>query len=239
MASAIIRVESLNSGYSGSQVLYDINFEAIRGQNTVIVGPNGSGKSSLLKSIFGLCTVYSGSIYFEEESITGLDPHVVARKGIVYLPQRDNVFVNLSITENLRMAGYTVDAGTVSERISKTLEIFPALSGYQRSQAGVLSGGQRQMLAMAMAMMRQPTVMLFDEPTASLSPKLAGQVLEKIKQIRDEYDITTIIVEQNVRRALEGADGVYLLANGKNVYDGSPKNLLDDPRLAQMYLGIG
>ena len=236
--SSIIQVDALNSGYGNSHVLYGVDFEAKEKEITIIVGPNGSGKSTLLKSIFGLCAVYSGEISFHGKTITGLSPHEVARKKIAYLPQVDNVFSNLTIKENLTMASYTLDSKTFSKRLPEMFETFPILKELEKSNAETLSGGERQMLAMAMALIRQPTVMLFDEPTASLSPKLADQVLSKIKQMRDDFGITVVLVEQNVKRALKLGDYVYLLANGKRVFKGKPDELLAHPDLSKLYLGI-
>jgi len=235
---SIIHVDSLNSGYANSHVLFGVDFEAKEKEITVIVGPNGSGKSTLLKSIFGLCTVYSGKITFGGITITGLAPHQVARKKIAYLPQINNVFSNLTIKENLSMASYTLDSKQISQRLPEIFETFPILKKFEKKKADTLSGGERQMLAMGMALIRQPKVMLFDEPTASLSPKLADEVLSKIKQIRDEFGITVILVEQNVKRALNLGDFVYLFANGKHVFKGKPDDLLAHPELSKLYLGI-
>jgi len=236
--SSIIRVDALNSGYANSHVLFGVDFEAKEKEITIVVGPNGSGKSTLLKSIFGLCAIYSGEISFRGKTITGLAPHEVARKKIAYLPQVNNVFSNLTIRENLSMASYTLDSKTFSQRMPEIFETFPILKKFEKSKADILSGGERQMLAMGMALIRQPKVMLFDEPTASLSPKLADEVLTKIKHMRDEFGITIILVEQNVKRALKLGDYVYLLANGKEVFKGPPEELLTHPDLGKLYLGI-
>jgi len=238
LSNSIICVESLNSGYANSHVLFDVDFEAREKKITVIVGPNGSGKSTLLKSIFGLCAIYSGSITYDGKKITGLAPHQVARKKIAYLPQVNNVFSNLTIKENLSMASYTLNSEQIAQRLPEIYETFPVLKKFEKNKSDTLSGGERQMLAMAMALIRQPKVMLFDEPTASLSPKLANEVLSKIKQLRDEFGITVILVEQNVKRALNLGDFVYLLANGKQVFKGKPDELLANPELGKLYLGI-
>ena len=235
----IISASKLNSGYVNSHILFGVDFEARPKEITIIVGPNGSGKSTLLKSIFGLCEIYSGKIiYGQHDDITGLAPHSVARKKIAYLPQVNNVFLHLSIMENLTIAGYTLDSKTHASRLPEIFETFPILKKYLKSKADTLSGGERQMLAMAMALIRRPIVMLFDEPTASLSPKLANEILDKIRQIRDEYGITVILVEQNVKRALKMSDYAYLLANGKSVFNGRSEELLSHPELGKLYLGI-
>ena len=235
---SIIRVDTLSAGYENSHILFDVNFEAKEKQVTIVIGPNGSGKSTLIKSIFGLNTTYSGKITLQGKDITGFVPHKVAREKIAYMPQVNNVFANLTIKENLIMAGYTVDPSTVQERMPGIFEAFPVLKKYENTKADTLSGGERQMLGMGMALIRKPTVMMFDEPTAGLSPKLAHEVLDKIKQLKEDFGITIVLVEQNVRRALKFGDWVYLLAGGKNVFSGTPEDLLSQPELGKLYLGI-
>ncbi|TMR63266.1 ATP-binding cassette domain-containing protein, partial [Streptococcus pseudopneumoniae] len=151
----------------------------------------------------------------------------------------NNVFANLTIKENLSMASYTLNSQLKSDRIPELFETFPVLKKYEKRKAETLSGGERQMLAMAMALIRRPKVILFDEPTANLAPKLAAEVLSKIDHVRKEFGITVILVEQNVKRALELGDFVYLFANGKLVFKGEPDELLKHPELSKMYLGVG
>ena len=237
-SNVIIKVDDLNSGYGTSHVLFGVDFEAKNKEITIVVGPNGSGKSTLLKTIFGLCVIYSGKITFYNDTISGLMPHQVARRGIAYLPQLKNIFANLTIRENLSMASYTLDSKIISERIPEIFDTFPILKKYESTKADTLSGGERQMLAMGMALIRRPKVMLFDEPTANLSPKLASEVLSKIDHMRNEFGITVILVEQNVKRALKLGDFVYLLANGKLVFKGKPNDLLQQPELSKLYLGV-
>ncbi|MXX21002.1 MAG: ABC transporter ATP-binding protein [Cenarchaeum sp. SB0661_bin_35] len=234
----VIESKSLDAGFGKSHILFGIDFVAKKNDITVIVGPNGCGKSTLLKSIFGLTTIYSGNIIYQGDDITKLAPHQVTRKRIAYLPQVNNVFVNLTIRENLFMASYTLTKKEFHDRLPAIYSTFPILEEYQNKKSSVLSGGQRQMLGMGMAMMRKPKLMLFDEPTAGLSPKLADEVLEKIRQMRDEFDVTIILVEQDVRRALKLGDIVYLFASGKNIFDGPPSELSEHPDLGRMYLGM-
>jgi len=205
---------------------------------TVLVGPNGSGKSTLLKTIMGITQVYSGKIFLNGDNIIGLPPHVLTKRGLAYLPQVNNVFANLMVKENLLMAGYVLSKAEAKERTREVLEDFPVLKGYADRRAGTLSGGERQMLAMAMAMIRRPKIMLFDEPTASLAPKMALEVLKKIVDLRDNYGMTLVLAEQNARRALEHGDQAVLLVSGRVMYEGDSKELLNHKELGKVYLGI-
>ena len=233
----LLQAKRLNAGYGGFQILFDIDFMWGSKEIVVIVGPNGSGKSTLLKSVFGLTKIYSGTIDFDRDSLVGLAPHEIARKGIAYLPQTENIFDPLKVRENLLMAGYVSQEG-IDQRVSQSIETFPVLKGCINRKAGTLSGGERQMLAMAMALVREPKVILFDEPTANLAPKVAGEVLDKIIELRDTLGITVVIVEQSPKRALENGDKCHLLVGGKVAFAGRPEELLSHEELARLYLGI-
>jgi branched-chain amino acid transport system ATP-binding protein len=234
----MLEIQNVNAGYGRLHVLFDISTKIKDKDITVLVGPNGSGKSTLLKTIMGITQVYSGKILFDERNILGLPPHVVTRLGIAYLPQVGNVFANLKVKENLLMAGYALGRDEAKERAKEVLGDFPFLNEYMGRRAGTLSGGERQMLAMAMAMMRRPKIMLFDEPTASLAPKMALEVLDKIVKLRDNYGITLVLAEQNARRALEHGDEAILLVSGRVLYEGDSQELLKHPELGQVYLGV-
>ena len=234
----MLRVSEVNAGYGKFHVLFDVN-TSIEGEKvTVVVGPNGSGKSTFLKTICGLTTIYSGKIFFGGEEITRLPSHQIARKGIAYLPQVGNVFLNLSVKENLVMASYTLRKDEAQRRMGEVLDHFSLLRQYYHRKASTLSGGERQMLAMAMALLRRPKVMLFDEPTANLSPKLALQVLDEIVKLKEDYGITVVLVEQNARRALERGDRALLFVGGRVVFEGKPGRLLTHAELGQLYLGL-
>jgi len=219
-------------------VLFDINAKAEDKEITVLVGPNGSGKSTFLKTIMGITKVYSGKILFNGDNILRMPPHAVTKLGISYLPQVDNVFTNLKVRENLVMAGYILKGNEAKERLQEAVEDFPVLKGYMDRRAGTLSGGERQMLAMAMATIRRPEIMLFDEPTASLAPKIALEVLNKIIDLRDNHNMTVVLAEQNARRALDHADKAILLVSGRVMYEGDSKELLNHKELGKVYLGI-
>ena len=218
--------------------LFDINAKVKDKEINVLVGPNGSGKSTLLKTVMGITQTYSGKILFNGNSILGLPPHAVTKLGIAYLPQVDNVFANLKVKENLLMASYILGRDEVKERTREILDDFPILNKYIDQRAGNLSGGERQMLAMAMATVRRPKIMLFDEPTASLAPKMATEVLDKIVSLGDNHGITLMLAEQNARRALEHGDEAILLVSGRVMYEGGSLELLNHRELGKVYLGI-
>ncbi|MGD8505642.1 MAG: ABC transporter ATP-binding protein [Candidatus Bathyarchaeota archaeon] len=234
----MLEIQEVNAGYGRLHVLFDINAKMKDKDITVIVGPNGSGKSTLLKTVMGITQTYSGKILFNGNNILGLQPHVVTRLGVAYLPQVDNVFANLKVNENLLMAGYALGKKEAKERAKEVTEDFPVLDKYMNRRAGTLSGGERQMLAMAMAMMRRPQIMLFDEPTGSLAPKMALEVLDIIVKLRDEYGVTLVLAEQNARRALERGNEAILLVSGRVMYEGNSQELLKHPELGQVYLGV-
>jgi branched-chain amino acid transport system ATP-binding protein len=234
----LIKVSEVFAGYGKLQIINGISMEAETSGITVLVGPNGSGKSTLLRTIAGLTTIYSGSITMDGAALVGVPPHEIAKLGLAYLPQTENVFTNLTVAENLRMAEYTLPNDQKQARLDSVKAKFPQLARYVGAKAGLLSGGERQMLAMGMSLVREPKVMLFDEPTGNLSPKIATQVLETIRSLAKELSITVVLVEQNARKALEIGSKAYLLANGKVVFSGGAKELLEHKELGRLYLGL-
>lgn len=234
----MLKVDAVSAGYGKLQILTDISLEASPGELTVVVGPNGSGKSTLLKTITGLTNIYKGTVTFDGKTLSGLPPNVIARSGLAYLPQTDSVFTQLSVTENFKMAAYTVSKGDFETRLKDSLEIFPQLNSYLGSKVVNLSGGERQMVAMTMALLRKPQLIMFDEPTANLSPKYSTQVLRTIQTLAKERGLSIILVEQNARRALEIGDRAYLLVGGSNAFEGTAKELLSHQELAKLYLGV-
>jgi branched-chain amino acid transport system ATP-binding protein len=238
MADYIIETKGLNVGYGPIHVIYDLDFKAPDGEVTVIVGPNGVGKSSLLKAIMGTITMYSGQIFFQGKDITRVKPHERTMMGIGYMPQTGNIFSKLTVEDNLRMASYIMaDKDLVAEKREMVMELFPRLKGYLKRDAGTLSGGERQMLAESMVLMRDPRVMLVDEPTAGLMPKLVTDVLKKLEDMAEQTGLPIIIVEQRARRALEVGDNAYLMRGGVFTFEGSAQELLNHPLLTEMYLG--
>jgi len=234
----VLRTENLNAGYKELHVLFDVNTTFEDNKITAIVGPNGSGKSTLLKSIFGLATIHSGKIIFGEKDITNVPPHDKTKLGIAYLPQVDNVFTNLTVEENLKIAGYTVEENEFENRFETALEVFPTLKNYLKKRAGTLSGGERQFLAISTALIRKAKILMLDEPTAQLAPKFAEEIFEKIIELRDKFKLTLILVEQNIKRALEISDRAYFLISGRIVFSGRADELLQHEKFADFCLGI-
>ena len=235
----MLEVRKLSAGYGTLHILSEVSMQAKDNEITVVVGPNGSGKSTLLKSIFGLTNIFSGEIIVDGTSLVGLPPHTIARQGIAYLPQVQNIFPTLTVEENLKMAGYTVESRDLDDRIQEVSNMFPIIVERMKRRSGHLSGGERQMLAMSMALLRRPKLMLMDEPTGALAPKTALTVLSKIVEIREKLGLTMVLVEQNARRALETGDKACLMVSGRTAFEGRAKELLSNPELGRLYLGVG
>ncbi|MBI4257741.1 MAG: ABC transporter ATP-binding protein [Thaumarchaeota archaeon] len=233
----MISIRGLNAGYGRLQVIFDLTTQFEAGKINVVVGPNGSGKSTLLRSVFGLTRIYGGEIVFGNSNLVGLSPHEIARMGVAYLPQVDSVFASLKVSENLRMAAYTVHKDDVGERTKELVEIFPILKKKWEDKAQFLSGGERQMVAMAMALIRKPRAMLFDEPTGNLAPLVANKVLKQIVDLSREMGLTVVLVEQNARKALEIGDKACLLVSGRIAFEGRCQDLLEEKELTKLYLG--
>jgi len=234
----MLQANGISSGYGRLQILSDVSLRAEAGEVTVIVGPNGSGKSTLLKTIAGYATIYKGEVRFNGQNITGIASHKIARKGLAYLPQTNNVFSALTVNENLKLAGRSARVGSYEARYERVTGMFPQLNAYTRTRAYNLSGGERQMLAMAIALIREPSVILLDEPTANLAPKIAAQVLSAVSSLAREVGLCVVIAEQNAKRALEIGDTAYLLVSGKNAFVGGAKELLEHKELGKLYLGL-
>ena len=232
----ILKADNITAGYTSEvNILSDVNLRLQMGQIVTVIGPNGAGKSTLLKAIFGILKPSNGKISLKEEDITGLKPDKVAQKGISYVPQVNNIFPSLTIQENLEMGAFIRD-DDYSPRLNEIYELFPILGERKKQKAGQLSGGQRQMVAMGRALMVDPQVLLLDEPSAGLSPKLVDMIFEKITDI-NKTGVSMIIVEQNAREALKMADHGYVLAMGRNVLDDSGDALLANEEIGRLYLG--
>ncbi|MBO3769433.1 MAG: ABC transporter ATP-binding protein [Thermoproteota archaeon] len=222
----MLEIRNLKSGYGKMVILQGVNLFVKRGEIVAVLGPNGAGKTTLLNTIFGIATIHEGDILFENRSITSVKLHEVVRMGISYAPQLSNVFPNLTVEENLEMGSFIRGKDqTIKEDMKEIFKLFPEIDRRRDQKAKTLSGGERQMLAVARALMSRPKLLLLDEPTAGLSPRAGIALMNKIKEIRDR-GVTILIVEQNVKRALEIADRGYVLVSGRIVKEDSAENLM-------------
>jgi ABC-type branched-subunit amino acid transport system ATPase component len=235
MVSPTLQVTGLTAGYGGPPIIQDVELQASAGQITAVIGPNGAGKSTLLKAICGVISCTAGRVVLAGTDVTGQAPEQMVKHGLSYVPQVANVFPSLSVRENLEMGGYVRRAG-VRERIEELFEIFPDLRAAAKRPARTLSGGQRNMLAMARGMMVDPKIMLLDEPTAGLSPRFEATVWEHILRVR-ATGVALVVVEQNTRRTLTHADRAYLLTLGQNRIEGSGRELLENDEVVALYIG--
>lgn len=234
----LLRVEDVYAGYINDlDILQGVNFKIYPGELVVVIGPNGAGKSTLAKTIFGLLTPRRGTIVFDGKNIVGLKSNQIVQRGMCYVPQIANVFPSLTVDENLEMGAF-VRSGSLKELKDRIYALFPRLVERRKQRAGTLSGGERQQLAMGRALMLQPKLLILDEPSAALSPQLVNSVFELIKRINGE-GISIILVEQNARKALAMADRGYVLETGRDRFEGSGPDLLNDPKVGELYLGAG
>ena len=231
----ILKVEDVTVGYTEVEILRGVHIKVKSGEIVSVIGPNGAGKSTLLKTIFGVLKPKGGHIILEDEDITGLKPDKIARKGLSYVPQVNNVFPSLAVQENLEMGAF-IRKDDYSLRLDEIYELFPILKGRKKQKAGQLSGGQRQMVAMGRALMLDPEILLLDEPSAGLAPLVVADIFEKITEI-NESGVSIVIVEQNAREALKMAHHGYILAMGKNILDDSGETLLANDEVGRLFLG--
>jgi branched-chain amino acid transport system ATP-binding protein len=232
-----LRAEGIFAGYGSVQILHGVSVSAGEGQVTCIFGPNGCGKSTLLKAIAGAIDTWEGRVSLDGDDITGLPSHTVLSRGLALMPQGGGVFAQLSVRDNLRMGGYTLRSRhALDERIDELLEEFPRLRDRLSVDAGNLSGGEQMMLAIARALIVRPRFLLFDEPSAGLSPKLATEALERVAALA-QRGVGVLVVEQNIREATRVADRIYILVGGSNRFEGRPADIADDRELMRMYLG--
>jgi branched-chain amino acid transport system ATP-binding protein len=233
-----LQILDVVAGYGKLAIVQKVSVEVDKGEVVTIIGPNGSGKSTLIKSILSFAKVFSGKILYDNVDITGLRADRIVKMGIGYQPQLDNVFINLTVEENLEMGAYVMDdESAIKTNIHEIYDMFPELKARRLERAGNLSGGERQMLAMARALVGKPKILLLDEPTSSLSPKVASQVLLKVSEIRNS-GVAVMMAEQNAKKALALSDRGYVLVDGKCVKEGSGGDILADKDIGQLYLGL-
>ena len=236
MSDLVLEAHGLVAGYlPGVDILNGASLSLERGTLVGIIGPNGAGKSTLIKTLFGLVPVRSGTVTLEGRDITGLRAHELVAEGVGYVPQTRNVFPSLTVEENLKMGLYR-DPGRFAERFEVVTDLFPLLRERRGQRAGLLSGGQRQMVAMGRALMTDPQVLLLDEPSAGLSPINQDEVFARVDRVRNA-GVSIVMVEQNARKCLQIADTAFVLDQGRNAHSGRGQDLLDDPTVIELYLG--
>lgn len=235
-ASPALEIEGLEAGYGPTLITHGISITVALGEMVTIIGPNGSGKSTTIKAIFGLADVSEGAIRLHGKDITGARADRLIDMGIGYVPQAGNIFPTLSVRENVEMGAFTL-RGDVQANMDRVQELFPLLRERWNGNAGHLSGGQRQMLALARALVADPSVLLLDEPTAGLAPQIVDQVLEQIREI-NQTGVSILLVEQNAIKALRHSDRAYVLARGRNFFDDSADGLLSNPDIGRVFLGL-
>ncbi len=236
MNKPILECNGIAAGYvKGLNILQGVDLIVSEGEIVSIIGPNGAGKSTLLKAIMGLINISAGRFFINGSEKTNLSTHRIVNEGIGYVPQVENVFPSLTIEENLEIGAWSL-ANNRKSSISKVLQDFPLLSERRKEKAGNLSGGQRQILALARALVTSPNLLLLDEPSAGLSPVAINEVFESIKEINDT-GVSILLVEQNAKRALKFSNRGYVLDQGRNAYQGEGAELLNDPRVVDLYLG--
>ena len=233
--SALLEVQDVVAGYGDHEILRGLSLRVEPGEIVAIIGPNGAGKSTLLKTIAGLLRALRGVVRFRDRDLAGVEPAAIIAGGLCYVPQEANVFASLSVGENLIVGAYT-SPGAAARRTEAVFELFPVLRERRRARAGNLSGGERQMLALAMALMTEPALLLLDEPSAGLAPGLQRLTFERVREINGR-GVGVVLVEQNARAALALCHRGYVLTMGQTRAEGSGRALLEDPEIRHLYLG--
>jgi branched-chain amino acid transport system ATP-binding protein len=234
---SVLTIEGLVAGYDPDlPIVKEVDLAVAEGETLAVLGPNGAGKSTLIKAVMGLVPVRAGRVRLDGDDITGATPHALVRRGLGFVPQTENIFTRLTIRENLLIAAELLPPARRAGRLAAMEAMFPDLAARPCAPAGSLSGGQRQMLAAARALLTEPRVLILDEPSAGLSPKLVGEVFATLRRIAGA-GVTLIVVEQNVRAALALAPRALVLVDGRVAHDGASAELVDGSRLGELFLG--
>lgn len=241
MNQTVLRGKNIISGYGKLQVINGVDIHVNKGELVTIIGPNGSGKSTLIKTLIGLVDLFEGSVFFRDKDVSHMNPHEIIKEGIPfgYVPQLNNVFPSLTIEENLKIGLYTRKWDKdYQKRLQELFELFPILNERFKQKANLLSGGERQMLALARALMPSPEILILDEPTAALAPNIAEEMLQLIVSLKKSIGISILLVEQRAKRSMELSDRGYILVTGNIAAEGIAKELLTEDKIRKLYLGV-
>jgi branched-chain amino acid transport system ATP-binding protein len=236
-SEALLELDGVSVQYGGITALDSVDIQLDEGEIVALMGPNGAGKSTVLKAIFGLAPIHSGTVLWHQHAMRPV-PHEVVQKGIAFVPQGRRVFTDLTVEENLEVGGYTIgDTHIIRERMWDLLNLFPALKAKRYAKSGTLSGGQQQMLAIARGLMTDPKVLLLDEPSLGLAPKVVKEVFEFIQEINEKRKTAIMVVEHNIKSLLNIATRGYVLDKGRVVVSGSPQELIEQGTLEKVFVG--
>lgn len=242
MSGTVLQTENVQSGYGQLKIIKGISLHVDKGELVSIIGPNGSGKSTFIKTIIGIVRLFDGNVFIKNQKVNHLKPHEIINKGIPlqYVPQLKNVFPSLTIEENLKMGLYKRKKYDeyYYKRLDAMKNLFPILGERINQKASLLSGGERQMLALARALMSEPEILILDEPTAALAPNTADDIFKLILELRDKIGISILLVEQRARKSLEMSDRGYVFVTGKVAAEGTSNDLLNEDKIRKLYLGI-
>ena len=233
----MIQVHKLTAGYGKLEILQDLSLSFGARQLSAVLGPNGSGKSTLMKAIMGINRIFAGSIQLEDRELVGMPTEAISSLGLAYVPQRENIFDELTVLDNLQLGSRSLPGDERASALDELLELFPILGRRQTQRAGLLSGGEHQMLAIAIGWLSRPSIMLLDEPSAGLAPVVALEVFGVLKEL-GQQGITLIVVEQNARRILQYCDHAYVLREGRLAFEGTAAECLADEETIKGYLGV-
>lgn len=238
MTEPLLRIEQLMAGYEpGAPIVRGVSLDVMQGDIVTVLGPNGAGKSTLIKAIAGLVPKFGGRVILDGSDITDVAAHALSRRGLGFVPQTENVFTLMSIADNLRLAADVLPKPDQRRQIDAMYALFPDLARQRHLLAGRLSGGQRQMLAIARALIVKPRLLMLDEASAGLSPKVVGEVFAKLRDIR-AAGITVLMVEQNAKAALTAANRAVILVEGRTAHEGLAGDIARDPAIGRLYLGF-
>ncbi len=238
MPAPLLSVHNLFAGYQEADILKGVNLEVYPGEIVCVIGPNGAGKSTVFKAIYGLVRVRQGTIRFDGQEITHIQPQEALHAGIAIVPQLRSVFPQMTVMENLEMGMYLErDAARIQQRIAYILELFPRLGERREQMAGTMSGGEQRMLEIGRSLLLEPKLVMMDEPSAGLAPLITRTIFESIQRLNQETDVTVLMIEQNARQGLEASHRGYVLELGRNSHEGPAQELLDDRVVRRAFLG--